>query len=123
MDIIVGFCFGFLGFIIFIVCIASIIKEAKKREDKTEPVPKRVNEIKSEFETSVYNAEVIDLSCRVDVLGHKDPETVTSFTAVFKTYDNKEITLNVPQEMYDGLEVGQKGELTLVEGELYSFII
>ena len=122
MDIIVGFCFGILGFIIFIVCIVSLIKEAKKAEDKTGPV-QRVNEIKSEFDTSVYNAEVVDLSCRVDMRGSKDPETVTLFTAVFKTYDNRETTLNVPQEMYDGLEVGQKGELTLVEGELYSFII
>ena len=25
--------------------------------------------------------------------------------------------------MYDGLEIGQSGEVTLVEGELYSFII
>ena len=106
MDIIVGFCFGILGFIIFIVCIVSLIKEAKKAEDKTGPVPKRVNEIKSQFDTSVYNAEVVDLSCRVDMRGCKDPETVTLFTAVFKTYDNREITLNVPQEMYDGLEVG-----------------
>ena len=40
----------------------------------------------------------------------------------FKT-DEKIIKLDIPQEMYDGLEIGQSGEVTLVEGELYSFII
>ena len=35
----------------------------------------------------------------------------------------KFIKLEIPQEMYDGLEIGQIGEVTLVEGELYSFIV
>ena len=43
-------------------------------------------------------------------------------TVEFKT-DEKIIKLDIPQEMYDGLEIGQSGEVTLVEGELYSFII
>ena len=38
-------------------------------------------------------------------------------------FDNETIKIEIPQEMYDGLETGQYGEVTLVEGELYSFII
>lgn len=41
----------------------------------------------------------------------------------FKTDEKEIIKLEIPQEMYDGLEIGQSGEVTLVEGELYSFII
>ena len=41
----------------------------------------------------------------------------------FKTDEKEIIKLEIPQEMYDGLEIGQSGEVTLVEWELYSFII
>ena len=50
------------------------------------------------------------------MIGGKYPKAVDVYTAVFVTGKNEQIKLNVPQEMYDGLEVGQKGELTLVEG-------
>ncbi len=56
------------------------------------------------------------------MVGIKTPKAVTIYTVEFKT-DEKIIKLDIPQEMYDGLEIGQSGEVTLVEGELYSFII
>lgn len=93
-------------------------KKYGKEANKLQPITE-----KSEFETSVLNAEIIDLNCRAVMTGGKTPKALTIFTAVFKTDNNEKITLNVPQEMYDGLEVGQKGELTLKEGELYSFVI
>ena len=62
------------------------------------------------------------MRCRVDMVGIKTPKAVTIYTVEFKT-DEKIIKLDIPQEMYDGLEIGQSGEVTLVEGELYSFII
>lgn len=82
-----------------------------------------IEEFKTEFETLKFNAEIIDLNCRVEMIGIKQPKTVTFFTVFFKTDNNENIKIDVPQEMYDGLVVGQKGELTLVDGELYSFII
>lgn len=62
------------------------------------------------------------MSCRVDIVQIKIPKNVTIYTVEFKT--NEEIIkLEVPKEMYDGLVIGDSGEVTLVEGELYSFIV
>lgn len=113
----IGFCICVI--IAFTVCIALEVKRAKKRDGET----KNKLEIRTEFETSTFNAEIVDLSCSAMLIGGKYPKAVDVYTAVFVTDKNEQIKLNVPQEMYDGLEVGQKGELTLVEGELYSFVI
>ena len=56
------------------------------------------------------------------MVGIKTPKSVEIYTVEFKN-DDELIKLDIPQEMYDGLEIGQIGEVTLVEGELYSFII
>ncbi len=103
--------------------IAHVVKQAKKGDAETKIDMANKFEIRTEFETSTFNAEIVDLSCRAMLIGDKYPKAVDVYTAVFVTDKNEQIKLNVPQEMYDGLEVGQKGELTLVEGELYSFII
>jgi hypothetical protein len=42
---------------------------------------------------------------------------------VFRTEDDKVLSFNVPEEMYDGFEEGQEGILTLVDGQLYGFAI
>lgn len=103
--------------------IAHVVKQAKNGDSETKIDMANKFEIRTEFETSTFNAEIVDLSCRAMLIGDKYPKAVDVYTAVFVTDKNEQIKLNVPQEMYDGLEVGQKGELTLVEGELYSFVI
>jgi len=40
---------------------------------------------------------------------------------VFLTEDGQELKLNIPEEMYHGLEKGQTGIVTLRNGKLYSF--
>lgn len=118
----IGFCFcvmiALTGYY-----IAHVVKQAKKGDAETKIDMANKFEIRTEFETSTFNAEIVDLSCRAMLIGDKYPKAVDVYTAVFVTDKNEPIKLNVPQEMYDGLEVGQKGELTLVEGELYSFVI
>ena len=103
--------------------IAHVVKQAKKGDDETKIEMANKFEIRTEFETSTFNAEIVDLSCSAMMIGDKYPKAVNVYTVVFVTDKNEQIKLNVPQEMYDGLEVGQKGELTLVEGELYSFVV
>lgn len=103
--------------------IAHVVRQAKKGDDQTKIDMANKFEIRTEFETSTFNAEIVDLSCRAMLIGDKYPKAVNVYTVVFVTDKNEQIKLNVPQEMYDGLEVGQKGELTLVEGELYSFVV
>ena len=123
MDFIIYFCICICLVTIFAIYIGNIVKQGKKRDGEMKTTAENIDEIKNEFETLKYNATIIDVTCRVEMVGIKQPKTVTFFTVCFETDNNERIKIDVPQEMYDGLEVGQKGELTLVNGELYSFII
>ncbi len=123
MEVIIGICICFLVLIIFTIYIIRVIKQSKKSDTEEKPSTEIFGEIKTDFETLKCNAEIIDMNCRVEMVGIKQPKAVTFFTVCFETDNNEKITIDVPQEMYDGLEKGQKGELTLIEGELYSFII
>lgn len=123
MDFIICFCICICLVTIFAIYIGNIVKQGKKRDGEMKTTAENIDEIKNEFETLKFNATIIDLTCRVEMVGIKQPKTVTFFTVCFETDNNERIKIDVPQEMYDGLEVGQKGELTLVGGELYSFII
>ncbi len=123
MDFVIYFCICICGIIIFALYIRRIIKPYKQREREKAESISSPPEIKTAFETVKFRAEIVNLSCRVDMVGIKTPKTVIIYTVEFKTDEKEIIKLEIPQEMYDGLEIGQSGELTLVEGELYSFVV
>lgn len=123
MDFVIYFCICICAIIIFALYIRRIIKPYKQREREKAESNSSPPEIKTAFETVKFRAEIVNLSCRVDMVGIKTPKTVTIYTVEFKTDEKEIIKLEIPQEMYDGLEIGQIGELTLVEGELYSFVV
>lgn len=123
MDFIIYFCLCICGVIIFAIYIGKIIKPYKQSGNEKDKSIASSQEFKAEFETVKFQAEIIDLSCRVDMVGTKTPKTVEIYTVVFKTDKKEIIKLDVPREMYDGLVIGDKGEVTLVEGDLYSFIV
>ena len=110
------------GIVILAVYIGKITKPYRQDENANIDSAPAPGEIKTEFETVTIQAEVIDMSCRVDMVGTKTPKTVTVFSVVLKTDDDAMIPLRIPEEMYEGLEIGLKGEVTIVEGELYSFV-
>jgi hypothetical protein len=76
-----------------------------------------------QFTTEEIQATVMDHTCAVKLVGTKTPKATKIFTVVFRTEDDKVLTFNVPEEMYDGFEKGQEGILTVVDGELYGFAI
>lgn len=55
------------------------------------------------------------------MIGIKTPKAVREFTVTFRTEDGGILKFNVPEEMYDGFEEGQRGLITLVDGILYGF--
>ncbi len=119
---IVGICLKGLAILSTIVFLILWIRGYRRAKlDQKNSLPKE--DYKVEFKTVKVQAKVIDLSCRVDMVGIKTPKSTEFFTAVFEINNGEIIRVDVPQEMYEGLEKGQKGELTLVENELYSFII
>lgn len=118
-------------FVIFIVVVVAFltfsvimyIRQCKRNKLKKETPVTEAPKIKDEFDTVKFYATVVDLFCRTEMIGTKAPRSVKVFTVVFETDNKKQIKLDVPEEMYDGIETGQSGEVTVVEGELYSFVI
>lgn len=118
-------------FVIFIVVVVAFltfsvimyIRQCKRNKLKKETPVTEAPKIKDEFDTVKFYATVVDLFCRTEMIGTKAPRSVKVFTVVFETDKKKRIKLDVPEEMYDGIETGQSGEVTVVEGELYSFVI
>lgn len=118
-------------FVIFIVVVVAFltfsvimyIRQCKRNKLKKETPVTEAPKIKDEFDTVKFYATVVDLFCRTEMIGTKAPRSVKVFTVVFETDNKKRIKLDVPEEMYDGIETGQSGEVTVVEGELYSFVL
>ena len=119
------FFFGFSLAFIFIISVGIWIAKITKKqrnEMKTEK-PKVIDLDAPCKEPEEMYATVIDMSCCAKLVGIKKPKAVNEFIITFKTADDKIINVSVPQEMYDGFEIEQKGLLKLINGELYSFEI
>ena len=76
-------CICICAIIIFALYIRKIIKPYKQKE-KTES-NSSPSEIKTEFETVKFKAQIVDLRCRVDMVGIKTQKAVTIYTVEFKT--------------------------------------
>ena len=60
--------------------------------------------------------------CGTGMVGsYRLPKSVKTFLIVFKNDEGKTLEISVPEEYYLDLSVGQKGVITLVEGNLDSF--
>ena len=119
------FFFGFSLTFIFIISVGIwIAKNAKKQRNEMKTEKPKVIDLDAHCEEpeEMY-ATVIDMSCCAKLVGIKEPKAVNEFIVTFKTAGDKIINVSVPQEMYDGFEIEQKGLLKLINGELYSFEI
>ena len=113
-------------FAVLAVCIVfSIIgiKNWKKDKEKAKEQIARRTEMLSETgpEMIQVQATVIDQNFQVKLVGMKTPKSETVFVVAFRTEDARTLTFNIPEEMYHGLDVGQKGQLTYVDDCLYGF--
>ncbi len=96
--------------------------------DKGEKANKGIKSVEEQLEEADYEeiqikAKVVERFCSAELVGIKKPKAEDYYWVVFEGDDGKSYKLRVVEEMYDGFEEGQKGVLTLVEGELYSFEI
>lgn len=103
----------FLGCMIYLFKNRHSIREEAERQEEA-----RCN---IEFYNVEIRASVIDQSCAVKTVGIKSPKTETVFTVVFQTEQEEILSFQVPEEMYEGLDVGQTGLLTIVDGVFYGF--
>ena len=98
------------------VILLAVVSGFKQRKLLVVPTP-----VEPEYTTLTTTATVIEQTCCVKTVGIKTPKTIKEFTVVFQTETGNILKLNVQEEMYDGLEQGQTGRLSLVDGQLYGF--
>ena len=116
------------GLLVFIICVIVLVvldkikNKRKKDEQPKNPINENTEEIfGSDCVMDKMRVSVVDQFCRVEMVGMRSPKSVEIFTVVFEDDYGKIIKLDVPKEMYDGIDKGQRGVLTIANGELYSF--
>ncbi len=79
-----------------------------------------------EPETKSFHAEVTDQICGVKTIGYqayKQPKAVKEFYVKFRDDENNVYDVPVSESMYEGFEKGQRGILTLIGGQIDSFVL
>ena len=95
---------------------------ATKPLGKDERLARDAERLMREPEVFEGHAEVADMLCTVDTVGTKQPRTRKIFLIKFKCDSGDILDIYVSEEDYEGFEVGLAGALTLIDGELSSFI-
>jgi hypothetical protein len=106
---------------LFIIAIRRDLKKAPNRE-----TIRAEEDALFDVEPEIMNirAEVVDMDCGVNSVGYqgyKLPRAVKSFVISFKTKEGELLHLEVEEEYYSAFELGQTGELELINGRLASF--
>lgn len=111
---------------VILVIVLLVLDKRKNKRNNEKPSENRGNQITDEdFESDCVmdkmRVSVVDQFCRVEMIGMRSPKSVEIYTVVFEDDYGKIIKLDMPKEMYDGIDKGQRGVLTIANGELYSF--
>lgn len=104
--------------IVAIPFIDLIKNKDKYRAEVYANEEKRLND---EGDIVEMHAEVVDMVCGVNTIGHKEPKALKRFSVTFKLDDGELMSLSVPEVFYTGFDIGLKGTLTLIDGQLSSF--
>ena len=107
------------------IVTAGIIQHKKYKKEHPDGIDAEIDKmfIEPETLTEKFRATVVDMVCYAEMTGTKRPKSKRVFTVSFETENGEILKINVPEEMYDGFDKGQKGILTLVDGILYGFEI
>ena len=109
------------GVALLAIIIGTIIYLKKITPSKEEQDAEIDKYFENNGEIVESRAEVIDMSCGTDMVGGKTAKSVRWFKIKFEKYDGEIIEVPVDEEMYEGLEVGMRGNVRLVDGYLNSF--
>ena len=100
----------------------AIYNDKYEKEQKA----KQANNPKGDYpepEELHVHAKVAKMECATRYVGIKQPKLIKDFLVFFEDDEGKAIRLFVDEEYYLSMEVGQVGNLTLIDGELYSFVL
>ena len=117
---------GILLTAIFAIMIPLIIIDLKKNKDKyiitKEEEEKRFDD---DGEILSFHAEVADMICGVNTIGYqsyKQPKAIKHFVITFKSDSGEISRIPVSEELYGAFDIGLAGTLTLIDGQLHSFL-
>ena len=104
-------------FVIFAFFMA--FSQYKQHKSKQAP-PKKTSA--EEIPVTQIQTEVVDLLCGIKTSGIRTPKTEKTFYVVMKTENGEYLRFPVPEELYDGFDMGQTGTLTMAGSSLYGFV-
>ena len=113
-----------LAVIVIPLFIVAIRREFKKAPDKEKIRDEEDALFETEPEITRARAEVVDMACGVNSVGYqgyKLPRAVKSFVISFRTESGELLHLEVEEEYYDAFDIGQVGDLELINGRIASF--
>ena len=109
-------------FIIIPICaVRNAIRNAKRGKPPT--LEERLAAYEPDIKT--FHAEVIDIACGVYTDGgqsYTQPRAVREFCVKFREDDGSIRNVLIPEELYDAFDIGQRGSLTLIDGNINSFV-
>ena len=117
--------------ILFVVIVGGILggffylmRVEEKLEKEAKPIPpeRDISDIDHyEPYKEEKNVEVVDMFCRSRLIGAKEPKSIQSFVIRFEDEYGKQFDLPVVEDYYQAIDIGQKGVLTTVDEDFYSF--
>ena len=117
-----------IGGILLAVLLAVIIPiniHVQKKGKKNAPSGEEHTEY-DEPDTLTRHVTVLDMACGVSTVGYqsyKQPKAVKTFLIKFADDEQNIYDIPVSEGMYDAFEVEQKGTLTIINGQIDSFVL
>ena len=91
----------------------EVVSEEDSIEEEEEPI--------EEAEVITVRAEVVDMYCRAEMVGIKQPKIIKEFVIFFKIDNDQVESFYVQEEYYNDYEIGMSGTLTIIDGVLNCF--
>lgn len=114
---------GLIAIFAFLIFYGIMMHKEEKRQKAENATRDQSEETSSEVQTVDLNVKVIDLKFETHYEGTKIPKLVKTFLVFFEDKNGNVIKIDVSEENFDAFEKGQKGLLTLQDGQLYSFVL
>ena len=114
---------GLIAIFAFLIFYGIMMDKEEKRQKAEKATRDQSEETSIEVQTVDLNVKVIDLKFETHYEGIKTPKLVKTFLVFFEDKNGNVIKIDVSEENFDAFEKGQKGLLTLQDGELYSFVL
>lgn len=106
--------------VLLALVLTAVIRHRKQDGAKTAPHAEWVD-----IEPTVIkmHARVLDQRCFTAWTGTKMPRSVKHFVVAFQDDHGQTHEMEVREDLYDCFEIGQVGELTLIDGRVAGYVL